>query len=475
MREEVRDSLAAIYDVSYVLCHVPDLVQYGSKPMREIAIRPEFSQELQRHLWRYEEASAYLPHQVFIGAEHPQVLADAERPWARHLVAPRSTGARGRLVEERDFYAALWAADVAHLLEIEPEWREELNQRLKAHPLMLGWHPPAPSSPREDTYPKLPLWVGEARIGAIRGDHPQDESLTPSVLLENLASKASGALAVRELQSRYPEWDWQGLPYLLGTGEEAVGDRYQRGGGNLAKAVAEMAGLSAASGADIKAFCAAPLHAIPIAAALVDTGVYPSVVIFGGGSLAKLGMKSQAHLAAGLPVLEDVLAGFALWVGPDVPGTAHIRLEAVGRHPVQAGAQPQAMYTALIQQPLQALGLGILDVDRYAVEMHNPDITTAAGGGDVPATNYRVIAALAVMHGEARREELNAVAQRIGAMGFSPTQGHVASAIPLLGHLLDEFRQGKIRRAMLVGKGSLFLGRMTQLSDGMSVLLEANR
>lgn len=86
-----------------------------------------------------------------------------------------------------------------------------------------------------------------------------------------------------------------------------------------------------------------------------------------------------------------------------------------------------------------------------------------------------MIAALAVMRGEAGRDELTSVAQRIGAKGFSPTQGHVASAIPLLGHLLDDLRQGNIRRAMLVGKGSLFLGRMTQLSDGMSVLLEANR
>ncbi|MCL6504582.1 MAG: hypothetical protein K6T86_18030, partial [Pirellulales bacterium] len=247
----------------------PDLVQYGSKPMREIAARPEFSQALRRHLWRFEEASAYLPHQVFIGAERPEVLAACERPWVRHPAAPTSTGARGRLVEERDFYAALWAADVAHLLEVEADWQEELRQRLQAHPLMWGWQPPPPSSQREATYPTLPLWVGEERIGAIRGDHPQDESLTPSVLLENLASKASGALAVRELQYRHPDWDWQGLPYLLGTGEEAVGDRYQRGGGNLAKAVAEMAGLSTASGADIKALCAAPHQAIPTAAAIL--------------------------------------------------------------------------------------------------------------------------------------------------------------------------------------------------------------
>lgn len=118
--------------------------------MREIAARPEFFQALGRHLWRYEEASAYLPHQVFIGAERPEVLAGAERPWARHPVAPTSIGARGRLVEERDFYAALWAADVARLLEVEDGWQEELSQRLKAHPLMQGWRPPAPTSSRED-------------------------------------------------------------------------------------------------------------------------------------------------------------------------------------------------------------------------------------------------------------------------------------------------------------------------------------
>jgi betaine reductase len=31
-----------------------------------------------------------------------------------------------------------------------------------------------------------------------------------------------------------------------------------------------------------------------------------------------------------------------------------------------------------------------------------------------------------------------------------------------------------MKRAMFVAKGSLFLGRMSQLSDGMSFVLEAN-
>jgi betaine reductase len=35
-------------------------------------------------------------------------------------------------------------------------------------------------------------------------------------------------------------------------------------------------------------------------------------------------------------------------------------------------------------------------------------------------------------------------------------------------------KEGKMKRAMVVAKGSLFLGRMSQLSDGISFILEAN-
>ena len=33
---------------------------------------------------------------------------------------------------------------------------------------------------------------------------------------------------------------------------------------------------------------------------------------------------------------------------------------------------------------------------------------------------------------------------------------------------------GKMHRAMIIGKGSLFLGRLTNLFDGLSLLIEAN-
>jgi len=58
--------------------------------------------------------------------------------------------------------------------------------------------------------------------------------------------------------------------------------------------------------------------------------------------------------------------------------------------------------------------------------------------------------------------------------GFAPTQGHLASALCYLPHARRRLTSGVAGRVCLVAKGSLFLGRMCQLSDGMSVLLERN-
>ena len=143
---------------------------------------------------------------------------------------------------------------------------------------------------------------------AFVGDHDLDESLSAHVLLENLAIKASGVHALRDLLAR-TDIDPASVTHAIGCGEEAVGDRYQRGGGNMAKAIAEECGLSRASAIDVKSFCAAPVHALVIAAALIEAGIEQRVVVVAGGSLGKLGMKFEGALAKGFPILEDVLAG----------------------------------------------------------------------------------------------------------------------------------------------------------------------
>jgi hypothetical protein len=433
---------AALHGCSLVLAHAPDLVRHGSKPARENA-----AEQIAPALRDFDQVLAYPPHQVFIGNLSPDALWELERPWWRQAATPMQQGPFGKIVDEAELYRLMQESDAFQLL------------RLEADAALDGG---------------LPLFYRGRPAGVMHGAHELDESLSASVLLENLACKTTGALALRELllNTSFPAEE---LDYVIGCGEEAVGDRYQRGGGNLGKAIAEQAGCPNASGSDVKAFCAGPIHALVVAASLVSSGVYKHVAVVAGGSLAKLGMKFSGALRNGVPVLEDVLAGVAILVGPADKRAPILRLDAVGRHRVGSGSAQQAILEDLVVEPLARIDRGILDIDRYATELHDPEITEPAGAGNVPSRNYRLIAALAVRRGELAREDLDGFERTHGLPGFSPTQGHVASAVPWLPHALEALRAGDLGSTMLVAKGSLFLGRMTEMADGMSILLESGK
>ncbi len=149
-------------------------------------------------------------------------------------------------------------------------------------------------------------------IGCIHRHHEEDESLKAQILLENLVAKASGSLALMHLLKRAGLLPID-IDYLLNSSEEAVGDRYNRGGGSLAKAIGEMCGCLNATGCDIKAFCVGPIYAIVHAAGLVKAGICKKVAVVGGGCLAKLGMKYKGHVTNEMPILEDVLGAIAFW------------------------------------------------------------------------------------------------------------------------------------------------------------------
>src|SRR5207245_63115 len=124
-------------------------------------------------------------------------------------------------------------------------------------------------------------------------------------------------------------------------------------------------------------------------------------------------------LKTGAPVLEDVLAGMAVLVGRADGGSPVIRTDAVGRHRVGSGSSQEALLTDLVLRPLEALGRRICDVDRYATELHDPEITEPAGAGDVPERNYRMIAALGVLRDELPREAIAGFSRERGLPGFS--------------------------------------------------------
>jgi betaine reductase len=144
-------------------------------------------------------------------------------------------------------------------------------------------------------------------------------------------------------------------------------------------------------------------------------------------------------------------------------------------HKICAGSSAQEIYKEVVVNPLNKLNKRIIDIDKYAVELHNPEITIPARRGDVPLINYRALGALAYLRGEIRRGEIDDFVRKHGMPGFSPTQGHIPEAIPFLGHARDMIMGGEIENAMFVAKASVFLARMTNLSDAVSFVLERNR
>lgn len=484
------DSYPTIRGVACILVHAPGLIRHGSKPSREIG-KDGVLPKMQQAFRSFDDAVAYPPNQAFIGNIAPESLWERPAPWWKNGIPhaePR--GPFGEIIGEDAFWGLLRLADEFGLVRIPGDCLERSRDLLAKSGLWTQADlekivKPAsrPATANVSTLERegtsaasdgvgLTLFAADGNTaGTVGHGYPDDVTQTPDVLLENLACKASGAAAIRSLLGQL-NIDPREIDYVLGCGEEAVGDRYQRGGGSLSKAMAEMAGCTLSTGSDVKAFCCAPVHALVMAGALVQSGVHKNVLVVGGGSLAKLGMKMLGHLGKDMPLLEDCLAAVAILVGPADGSPVRLRLDAVGKHTVGSGGSAGAIYEALVSAPLDRAGLRIVDVDKYAVELHNPEITVPAGSGDVPRTNYRIIASLAVRRNELGRDEIDGFEKRHGMPGFVPTQGHIPAALPYLAHALPKLRDGSLRRALFIAKGSLFLGKMTNMADGMSVLVD---
>ena len=475
--------------VAYGLAHAPDLVRFGSKPRREIAKQPDVLDRLQSASRTYLEACVYPPNRTFIGELTPHELAKIDRPWfkvrdSRPATPPDSTPDRfGEILTQEELYMLLAQADVLEppLFRLSEDTAAVFTRQVAnatMQPLLAkAEFSAAPDV--SDSKTALPIMSGGRVLGRFeretRAGGGEDENLSAHHLLENLCAKATGAQALATLL-RDERLEPQAIDFIISCGEEAVGDRYQRGGGGMAKAIGEMCGCVNASGIDIKNFCAAPASALVTAGALVMSGLRERIAVVGGGALAKLGMKFQAFLENGIPILDDCLASMACLVTRDDGESPILRLEpgAVGLTPIGASTSDEKVYRQFVLEPLEALGLTMLDVDRFAPELHNPEIMQWAGSGDVAQKNYRSIAALGVLTGAIQRDEMAEFVDRIGMVGFAPTQGHIPSGVSYLGHAAAAIRRDEIRRVMFLAKASLFLGRCTELFDGVSFVLEAN-
>ena len=468
----------------YVLVHTPNILKEGGSTQTTTRAKnpdDEYLKKLDDYLRTFEEMVAYAPNQAYIGNILPDELKKIDQPWYEEVnfVEGNRFGDFGEIMPEDEFYALIKHVDVFDLVKLSQEFIAEIEPKLAEHPILKDMEIELGEGETIAELKSLlekeaePLYLDHKLIGCVKRAHESDVNLNAHTILENLISKASGVLSLKNLVAKN-NIDVEDIDYLLECSEEACGDINQRGGGNFAKAIAEMAGCVNANGSDVRSLCAVPAHALVNAAALVKSGIYDNVVVVAGGSVAKLGMNGKDHIKKEMPVLEDTLGGFAFLVSKNDGKSPVIRTDIIGRHKVGTGSSPQAVISSLVTDPLDENDLGIKDIDKYSVEMQNPEVTKPAGAGDVPESNYKMIAALGVKRGDLERKELMDFVDKHGMPGFAPTQGHIPSGVPFIGPAAKMMDAGQIEKAMIIGKGSLFLARMTNQFDGVSFVIEKN-
>ena len=433
---------SVIKGASYVLAHTPQMVVYnGTTQTTERIVNPksEYLKELESHLRSYEDCVSYWPNQVYIGNATPDDLAEVEFPYYdKKKDGAERYGKYGEIMPEEEFILLVQACDQFEVVMLDKEFVAAHKEAFAADPIIT-----------EDIVARLHegmelaeiekvvneehaegLYVAGKLVGCVKRAHDIDVNLSAHVMHENLMSKATSVLALL-YAVRNTGIEKTDIEYVIDCAEEACGDMNQRGGGNFAKAAAEVAGLLNATGSDSRGFCAGPSHAL-------------------------------------------IEAAFCVIISENDGESPEINLDILGRHTVGTGSAPQNVIGSLVADPLERNGMKITDIDKFSPEMQNPDITKPAGAGDVPLANYKMIAALAVKKGDLEKKDMPAFASKHGLTGWAPTQGHIPSGVPYIGFAREDILAGKMKRAMIVGKGSLFLGRMTNLFDGVSFVIQAN-
>ena len=139
-----------VRNYAYCLAHVPDLVQFGSKPRREIGNNAVVRDALQASLRPFADAVGYVPNQAFIGNLTPEELAEIPRPWFEAIDTEASeVGKFGEIIPQLTLYAVLKQADVLEppLFEITDRSVDSLSKAL-AERSLLGARPLGPRALR---------------------------------------------------------------------------------------------------------------------------------------------------------------------------------------------------------------------------------------------------------------------------------------------------------------------------------------
>jgi hypothetical protein len=237
---------------SYVLAVVPDMVlENGTTQTTEKIVNPdsEYLKELPKHLRSFEDAVSYLPNQIYIGNEKPEALRGIEFPFFNtKWENAKRDGKYGQIMPQDEFYGLMQICDVFELVHLEKAFAASVKEKLAALNILTDEQLAVldGNQSTEDDIKALvegehsePLYDGGKLVGAIKRAHDVDVNLSAHTMLENIVAKASSVLALIELVKKGGV-DPNEIDYVIDCCEEACGDMNQRGGGNFAKAAAEV-------------------------------------------------------------------------------------------------------------------------------------------------------------------------------------------------------------------------------------------
>ena len=238
-------STVGIKSYAYCLNHAPETGSfYGGTPheARHSGKEKEYVDALPKHLQTYEEALHYAPNQTYIGGLSYEEFEAAKAPWIdNRLSDAKRYGKFGEIMPEDEFLALISACDEFELVWLEKGFAAAAAEKLGKDPIITEAivkrvlrtkNMQELSAIEEEVKDRaaLPLYFDHKVVGCVRSGHPTDACLTAHVLMENLAGKASGVLALLHLlkNSGLAPTD---LDFVIECSEEGAGDVGQRAQG----------------------------------------------------------------------------------------------------------------------------------------------------------------------------------------------------------------------------------------------------
>ena len=205
------------------------------------------------------------------------------------------------------------------------------------------------------------------------------------------------------------------ISYVMGAGEEGSATAISAAA-EVRQSVASRRPNSA-SGCDVQAFCAGPVHALILAGALVESGIRPGNRRCGWGARQARDEVRRSALARHTDP-RGILAGMCRRGGGRGARSAGAPNGCGRGAPAAAGSSQQALLEDIVATPLSKMGRAVTDIDIYATDGTPPRSPSPRAAATCENRNYHSV-------GRARRASQQPCARGSAAVRARPRPARV--------------------------------------------------